>query len=328
MNTGTVVVTGAAGFVGWHVCGVMLDAGWTVVGVDNFDPYYPREIKEAGLALLEGRPAFRFHELDVRDPQSMRAVLESANAVVHLAARPGVRQSVGAEEVYRAINEHGTACLLDACTASGVLRFVFASSSSVYGTAARLPFREDEPLADPMSPYAATKQAAERLVREHALGIGGRAAVVRLFSVYGPRQRPDLALHDFTRLMIAGLPVPVYGDGSSRRDYTHAADVARGILAALDWTGTGPAACEAFNLGSGAPVRLDLLVSELARGLGVEPRLDRHPAHPADLSVTWADTAKARKELGFEARVPIRAGIADFVSWYEREHGRQSSPAA
>ena len=247
---------------------------------------------------------------------------------MHLAARPGVRQSVGAEAVYRSINEHGTACLLDACGSAGVRRIVFASSSSVYGAGAAGPFREDVPLGDPASPYAATKQAAERLVRGYASAVGRRAAVVRLFSVYGPRQRPDLAVHAFTHRLVAGLPVSIYGDGSSRRDYTHAADVARGILAAVDWTGTGLAACEAFNIGSGAPVRLDLLVSELARALGVEPRLDRHPAHPADLSVTWADTAKARRELGFEARVPIRQGIADFVSWYEREHGRQSSPAA
>jgi UDP-glucuronate 4-epimerase len=328
VTTGTVVVTGAAGFVGWHVCRGLLEAGWAVIGVDNFDPYYARAVKQAGLALLEGRPAFRFAEVDVRDLAAMRALVECADAVVHLAARPGVRQSVAAPEVYRAINEHGTARLLDACAAAGVRRLVFASSSSVYGTGASVPFREDEPLGDPASPYAATKQAGERSVSAFVRDSGGRAAVVRLFSVYGPRQRPDLVLHAFAGRMRAGLPVPIYGDGGTRRDYTHAADIARGILRAVEWTGAGGSTCEVFNLGSGEPVRLDLLVSELARGLGVEPRLDRRPAHPADLPVTWAGTAKARRALGFEARVTIRAGIADFVSWYEREHGRQSSPAA
>lgn len=322
MSAGTVVVTGAAGFVGWHTCRGLIDAGWTVRGVDNFDPFYSREIKQAGLADLERHPAFGFAELDVRDRAAIRSVLESADAVVHLAARPGVRQSVGAEATYRELNEHATARLLDACRSTSVRRVVFASSSSVYGAGAAIPFREDEPLGDPASPYAASKQAAERLVRAFTGAVGGRAAVARLFSVYGPRQRPDLAIHDFARRLRAGLPVPVFGDGSSRRDYTHATDAARGLLAALEWTAGAGAACEVFNLGSGAPVRLDLLVSELARGLGVEARLDPQPAHPADLPTTWADTAKARRELGFEARVTLREGIADFVSWYEREHGR------
>jgi UDP-glucuronate 4-epimerase len=328
LSTGTVVVTGAAGFIGWHVCHALLDAGWIVVGVDDFDPFYAREIKEAGLTSLRTHPGFRFCELDVRNRQPVEALLGSADAVVHMAARPGVRQSVGSERLYRAINERGTGRLLDACRAAGVHRVVFVSSSSVYGVGAAVPFRESEPLGAPASPYAATKQAAERLVRGYVDGVGGRAALVRLFSVYGPRQRPDLALHFFTRQLRAGLPVPVFGDGSSRRDYTHVGDVVRGILAALAWTGEGRPACEAFNLGSGEPVRLDFLVCELSRCLGLEPQLDPRPAHPADLPATWADPAKARTDLGFEARVPLREGIADFVSWYEREHGRQPSPVA
>jgi UDP-glucuronate 4-epimerase len=328
LSPGPVVVTGAAGFVGWHVCRLLLDAGWAVVGLDDFDPFYARAVKESGLNILRRHPAFQFMELDVRQGQPVREALASAEAVVHLAARPGVRQSVGAAALYRSINEQGTACLLEACGVAGVRRIVLASSSSVYGWGAAVPFREDAPLGEPASPYAATKQAAERLVRRYARDGEGRAAIVRLFSVYGPRQRPDLALHRFAHRLAAGLPVPIYGDGSSRRDYTHAGDVARGILAALAWTVGGGPACEVFNLGSGEPVRLDLLVSELSRCLGVEGRLAPLGVHPADLPLTWADTAKARMQLGFEARVPIREGIADFVSWYEREHGREPCPAA
>jgi UDP-glucuronate 4-epimerase len=209
-----------------------------------------------------------------------------------------------------------------------VRRVVFASSSSVYGTGVPTPFREDAILGKPTSPYAETKQVGETMVREFADRSGGRAAIVRLFSVYGPRQRPDLALHRFTSLLREGRAVPIFGTADSRRDYTHVADVARGIGAALDWTAVGAAGCEAFNLGAGHPERLHSLVSGVARRLGVEAELVVYPAHPADLPVTWADTTKARAALGFAPRIRLPDGIADFVAWFEREHGRQPCPAA
>jgi len=324
----TVLVTGAAGFVGWHTCRALLDAGWHVIGLDNFDPFYPRSAKEAGLALLRAEPGFRFVEADVRASEGVAPLLDGVDAVVHLAARPGVRQSVNAAETYRAINELGTARLLEACDARGARRIVFASSSSVYGAGVPSPFQEDGVAGAPMSPYAESKRAGEELALRFAQSTGGIVAIVRLFSVYGPRQRPDLALSAFTRRLRAGLPVPVFGDGSSRRDYTHCDDVARGIVAAVDWTAGARTGCEAFNLGSGAPVRLDWVVAELSRHLGVPARMEPRPAHPADMPITWADTTKARTMLGFEARVRIHDGIADFVSWYEREHGRQPCPAA
>jgi len=328
LNSRSVLVTGAAGFVGGHVCRALLDAGWSVVAVDDFDPFYARNLKEAVLTALRADAGFRFVEMDVRDGERLTPLLGGVDAVVHLAARPGVRQSVTTPEVYRAINEVGTERLLESCRSLAVQRLVFASSSSVYGRGVPVPFREDAALGSPTSPYAATKQAGERLVRGFADAIGARAAAVRLFSVYGPRQRPDLVLSAFARRLREGCPVPLFGDGSSQRDYTHVSDIARGILAALDWTGRPDSAFEAFNLGSGHPIRLDLLVSALARHLGVEVRRESRAAHPADLPITWADTTKARTVLGFEARVPIHEGIADFVSWYEREHGRQPCSAA
>jgi UDP-glucuronate 4-epimerase len=300
-----VLVTGAAGFVGWHVARSLLEEGYAVTGVDSFDPFYHRSLKEAN-----------------------RRLLEAAHAVIHLAARPGVRQSVGAAPLYRALNETGTARLLDACALAGVRRVVFASSSSVYGMNAPVPFREGTALGRPSSPYAATKQAGERLVRRFVHATGGRAIILRLFSVYGPRQRPDLALQLFTGLLRAGRPVTVLGDGSAQRDYTHVTDVAWAVRRALAWTDQVGGACEELNIGSGRPIRLDCVVSELARCLGVEARLDRRDADPADLPVTWAEVEKARAILGFQPLVPLRAGIADFVAWHEREHGRQPRPAA
>lgn len=327
MTAGAVLVTGAAGFIGSHVADALLAAGRRVVGVDSFDPFYDRAIKAAALAGLGGSRDFTFHEMDVRERERLADLMADVGAVVHLAARPGVRQSVARASVYRSLNEAGTRSMLDACVAAGVRRVVFISSSSVYGAGAVAPFREDAPLGPPTSPYAATKQAGERMVQAYGRHGHGRAAIARLFSVYGPRLRPDLALHVFTRRLAAGLPVTMFGSGGARRDYTHVTDVARGILAALAWT-AGEPGCAIFNLGAGRPARLDWLVSEVARCLGVGVRLETRPPHPADLPLTWADTARARATLGFVPRVALAEGIPDFVDWFEREHGRQPCPVA
>jgi UDP-glucuronate 4-epimerase len=327
MSGGTVVVTGAAGFVGSHVAEALLAAGRRVLGVDSFDPFYDRAVKERTLAALRGVPGFTFRELDVRDP-GLPAALAGADAVVHLAARPGVRPSLRRAALFRDVNEGGTRAVLDACVAAGVRRVVFTSSASVYGRGVAAPFREDGPLGAPASPYAATKRAGEGMVEAYGRAGHGRAVVTRLFSVYGPRLRPDLALHVVARRLAAGKPVRVFGNGDARRDYTHVADAARGMVAALDWTeGSGPA-CATFNLGAGHPARLDWLVWEVARCLGVEVRLELCAPHPADLPLTWADIARARAVLGFEPRIPLAEGIPDFVAWFEREHGRQPCPVA
>lgn len=328
MTIERVVVTGTAGFVGWHVSAALRERGASVVGVDAFDPFYDADIKRQGLAAFAADPGFAFHEADVRDTPRMAGLLRGADAVIHLAARPGVRQSVTDPGPYHEQNLVGTRRLLEACAAAGVRRIVFASSSSVYGRGVPIPFREDGPLGPPASPYAATKQAGETMVREHAGRTGAAAAVLRLFSVYGPRQRPDLALARFTELLRQGRPVPMFGDGGSERDYTHASDVARGLLQALDWTRGREGGAEVFNLGAGHPVRLDYVIRRLADCLGTEPRWERKSAHPADLPVTCADTTKARAVLGFAPRVALDEGIADYVEWHEREHGRQPCSTA
>lgn len=323
-----VLVTGGAGFVGWHVARRLLESGSRVRAIDNFDPFYARAFKEHGVALLRGSARFEFFCGDVREEAALHDVLSGAAAVLHLAARPGVRQSLSKPATYQSINVEGTRAVLAAARAGGVRRVVFASSSSVYGAGATLPFREDAPLGEPLSPYAVTKQEGERLCREFADAGLGRVAIVRLFSVYGPRQRPDLALHAFARRIARDEPIPQFGDGSATRDYTHVHDVVNGMLAALDWTEGEDPACETFNLGTGRPVRLDSLIAKLGAAMGRTPRIEPRPAHPADLPGTWADTQRAQSILGYAAQVGLDAGIAEFVTWFGETYGRQSSTAA
>lgn len=323
-----VLVTGGAGFVGWHVARALLQAGCKVRVVDSFDPFYARGFKERGVALLRGSARFEFITGDVREEAVLHDALSGAAAVIHLAARPGVRQSLTEPATYRSINVNGTHVVLAAARAAGVRRVVFASSSAVYGAGAMLPFREDAPLGEPLSPYAVTKREGEGLCREFAEAGVGRVAIVRLFSVYGPRQRPDLALHAFARRIARDESIPQFGDGSATRDYTHVHDVVDGMLAALNWTNSVDPACEVFNLGTGRPVRLDSLIAKLGAAMGRTPRIELRPAHPADLPGTWADTNKARTVLGYAPQVELDAGIAEFVTWFGETYGRQSSTAA
>ncbi len=325
--TEQVVVTGAAGFIGAHLCRALLDQGWQVVGLDNFDPFYPRWLKERALRPLVARPAFRFVEADARDAAMLERLLDGAAAVVHLAARAGVRDSLGQAAVYRDLNVGATRAVLDGCARAGVQRVVYASSSSVYGRS-RPPFRETARLPRSASPYAASKRAGEALCRRFAEQHGMRIAALRLFSVYGPGQRPDQALHRFARLAMEGETLPLYGDGSSERDYTHVADAARAVVAAVHWTGRADAAAECFNVGTGTGTRLDRLVGMLVEALGVSLNAVRRPAHPGDVPQTRADPTRARRVLGWAPEVRLEAGIAEFVRWYEVVYGCQSLAAS
>jgi UDP-glucuronate 4-epimerase len=320
-GTERVVVTGAAGFIGSHTCEALLAQGRDVVGVDNFDPFYAREIKERNLAGLRGHPRFRFVEADVaRDPLP----LEGARAVLHLAARPGVRPSLADPAGYVVANVVATARLLEACRQAGIRRIVLGSSSSVYGDTTPAPFREDAPAVEPISPYAATKRAAELLAHAFVHLYGQRIICLRFFTVYGPRQRPDLAIHRFTSLIARGQAVTVHGDGSSERDYTYITDALDGICAAVDWTARDePGALEIVNIGGGARVRLDHLIALIRSTLGRELRLERRPDQPGDVRVTAADLERARRVLGYRPRVGIEEGIRHFVRWYQEAHGRQ-----
>jgi UDP-glucuronate 4-epimerase len=316
------LVTGAGGFIGSHLSEALIARGHQVTGVDNFDPFYARAVKERNLAGLRKLPAFRFVEADVaRDPMP----LDGVEAVIHLAAKPGVRPSLEDPGSYMEANVTATARLFDAARRVGLMRIVFGSSSSVYGNATPAPFAESEPAVSPISPYAASKRAGELLAHAFAHLYPLRIMCLRFFTVYGPRQRPDLAIHKFTDLIARGRPVRMHGDGSSERDYTYITDALDGIIAGLEWTAqAAPGSVETVNLGGGARVRLDRLIALIAAALGKEPNIERHPDQPGDVRLTDADLAHAGRVLGFRPRVGIEEGIRKFVDWYEEAHGRQS----
>ncbi len=317
-----ILVTGAAGFIGSHLSEALIARGVEVTGVDNFDGFYAREVKERNLAGLRKLPDFRLVEADLaRDSMP----LDGVAAVIHLAAKPGVRPSLEDPGAYMEANVTATARLIDAARRVGITRIVFGSSSSVYGDATPVPFAEAEPAVSPISPYAASKRAGELLAHAFAHLYPLQIICLRFFTVYGPRQRPDLAIHKFTDLIARGRPVRMYGDGSSERDYTYITDALDGILAGLEWTAqAAPGAVETVNLGGGARVRLDRLIALIAKALGQEPTIERHPDQPGDVRLTDADLAHAGAVLGFRPRVGIEEGIRKFVHWYEEVHGRQS----
>lgn len=317
-----VLLTGAAGFIGSHLAETLLRAGYEVTGVDNFDPFYAREVKERNLEGVAKHPGFTFVEADIaRDPLP----LEGMEAILHLAAKPGVRPSLEDPGSYMEANVTATARLLDAARRIGITRIVFGSSSSVYGNATPAPFDEDEPAVSPISPYAASKRAGELVAYAFAHLYPLRIICLRFFTVYGPRQRPDLAIHKFTDLLARGRAIRMHGDGSSERDYTYITDVLDGIMAGLEWTANAsPGAVEIVNLGGGARVRLDRLIALIAAALGREPTIERHPDQPGDVRLTDADLEHAGRVLGFRPKVGIEEGIRKFVDWYQEVHGRQS----
>ena len=318
-----ILVTGAAGFIGSHVCEALLARGDEVIGLDNFDPFYSRPVKERNLEGLRCTAGFRFVEADiVRDGLP----LDGVSVVLHLAARPGVRPSLEDPASYSETNVTGTVRVFEAVRRAGIRRIVFGSSSSVYGDATPPPFAEDAPATWPISPYAASKRAGELMAQAFAHLYGLRIACLRFFTVYGPRQRPDLAIHRFTRLIAAGQPVRMHGDGSSERDYTYITDCVDGVLSAVEWTGRprpGGGVAEPINVGGGERVRLDRLIDLIGRTLRREVRIERHGDQPGDVRLTAADLRRAERELGYRPTVGIEEGIQQFVRWYEATHGRE-----
>jgi len=320
-----ILVTGAAGFIGSHLCESLVSAGHEVRGFDNFDPFYPRAVKEGNLAALRGQPRFRFTEGDiVRDPLPTAGI----DAIVHLAARPGVQPSLDDPGGYMDANVTGTARLLEQARRDGIVRIVFGSSSSVYGASTPAPFTEDAAADGPISPYAASKRAGELVSRVFTHLYGSRIACLRFFTVYGPRQRPDLAVHRFTARIMAGQPIVMRGDGSSARDYTYVSDIVDGIVASLDWTtrqnGAGSEPWRVFNLGGGERVRLDRLIAVIAAAAGRQPIIERGADQPGDVPLTAADLTRSERELGYHPKVGIEEGIQRFVAWYREVHGRKS----
>jgi len=316
-------VTGAAGFIGSHIVDALVSRGDEVTGVDNFDQFYDPALKRENLtdAIASGR--FKLEESDIRDSASMRAVLETAqpDILVHLAARAGVRPSIEDPALYMDVNVVGTAVLLEAARIQGINRVVLASSSSVYGNDASAPFSESETAIKPVSPYAASKRAAELLCETFAsLYTELRLISLRFFTVYGPRQRPDLAIRKFTRLIAAGEPIPFFGDGSCSRDYTYITDTVQGVLGAIDRTRTSSPGHEIYNLGESATTTLSELVALIEQALGRSAEFKRLPAQPGDVARTFADIRRAREVLGYAPHVPIAKGIPLFVEWFRSRY--------
>ncbi|HZI66864.1 MAG TPA: NAD-dependent epimerase/dehydratase family protein [Thermoanaerobaculia bacterium] len=311
-----VLVTGGAGFIGSHFTARLLARGDRVVIFDDFNDFYDPELKRENVAPFASYPDFRLVEGDIRDRALVFRTFaeERFDAVAHLAARAGVRPSLRQPVLYEEVNCVATLHLLEAAVAHGRPLFAFASSSSVYGLNSKLPFSEDDPIDRPISPYATTKRAGELHVfaahHLHRL----RAFCLRFFTVYGPRQRPEMAIARFIRSIEEGVPIPFYGDGSSRRDYTYIDDIVDGVEAALD---RGPdSGFEIVNLGGARPVTLSELVAQVERATGRKAKLDRQPDQPGDVPVTYASVEKAERLLGFRARVPLAEGIERSVEWF------------
>jgi UDP-glucuronate 4-epimerase len=320
---GAILVTGGAGFIGSHLTDRLLADGRDVVVLDNFDPFYDPAAKRRNLEAALKRPRMRLVSGDIRDAGAVDAAFDvlPVDAVIHLAARAGVRPSIEDPLLYASINLDGTVRLLEACRLRGVSRFLFGSSSSVYGNNVKVPFAEDDPVDHPISPYAATKRAGELLAHTYHHLFGMKVACLRFFTVFGPRQRPDLAIRKFAELMVSGREIPVFGDGTSGRDYTYVDDIVEGIVSALDRV-TG---FHVWNLGGAHPVVLTDLIDRLARGLSRPPDIRRLPFQPGDVDRTWADVSRARRELAWEPSTSFERGMELFLAWFEVERSRAAS---
>jgi UDP-glucuronate 4-epimerase len=308
----TVLVTGGAGFIGSHVVGALLARGHEVSIMDDFNDFYDPSLKRRNVAGFVGR--VRIVEADIRDRAALSTAFSEGDfkAIVHIAARAGIRPSIAQPRLYTEVNVLGTQNLLELAGEFGVKKFIFTSSSSVYGLSQKIPFQEDDPVSQPISPYAATKLSAEALchVYHHLHGLD--MVCLRFFTVYGPRQRPDLAIHKFTSAILRGKPVEVFGDGSAARDYTYVDDVVQGVLACLDRV----FGFEVINLGESRAVALRELVQLIEKAVGKKAQIRQLPPQAGDVPVTCADISKAKRLLGYNPRVGIEDGIQRFVEWF------------
>jgi UDP-glucuronate 4-epimerase len=312
----SVLITGGAGFIGSNLVDKLFSQGdWKVTIVDDFNDFYSPDIKRANVAEHLKNPSYKLVEADIRDESALGKIFASTkfDVIVHLAARAGVRPSLSEPKLYAETNINGTLNLLELAREHGVRQFVFGSSSSVYGVNEKVPFAEDDPIFNPISPYAATKAAGELICHTYSHLYGIRCVCLRFFTVYGARQRPDLAIHKFSRMITEGQPIPVFGDGTTRRDYTYVDDIIQGVRAAMDYDASD---YEIFNLGESQTVELRELIELIERALDMRAVIDRQPMQPGDVPLTYADISKARAKLGYNPTTKITDGIPKFVEWF------------
>jgi UDP-glucuronate 4-epimerase len=317
MKLRNILITGGAGFIGSHLVDRLMSEGdWRITVVDDFNDFYDPAIKQANIEQHISNSNFKLFAADIRDFYSLHEVFreEKFDCIVHLAARAGVRPSLSEPRLYVETNIDGTMNLLELARANGVGQFIFGSSSSVYGENRKVPFSEDDPIFKPISPYAATKAAGELICHTYSHLHDMRIVCLRFFTVYGARQRPDLAIHKFAKLISAGQPIPVFGDGTTRRDYTYVDDIIQGVRAAIDYDQTN---YEVINLGESRTVELRELISLLETALGKRAEIDRQPTQPGDVPQTYADISKARRLLNYDPQTPIEDGIRKFVDWFQ-----------
>jgi nucleoside-diphosphate-sugar epimerase len=318
----TILVTGCSGFIGSNLCLSLLKQGHTVFGIDNFDPYYPRKVKEINNIALLGFPNFTFFEADITDKNALEMLPDELRpaVVVHLAAKAGVRPSMQDPEGYFHNNLFGTECLLKWMIRRGSRKMIFASSSSIYGNTRELPFVETADLSVPLSPYAATKIAGEQINLSYHLQNGLDVLNLRFFTVYGPRQRPDLAIHKFLIAMRQGREIVLYGDGNSSRDYTYVEDILAGIENSITYLLTHEKVFESINLGSGRPITLSQMISILGEEAGCIPEIVHSAQQPGDMENTFASIAKAEKLLNYHPEMTFREGVRRFVAWFDTQY--------
>jgi UDP-glucuronate 4-epimerase len=310
------LITGAAGFIGSHLCERLISDNHFVAGLDNFDPFYDRKIKESNIKSLLKSNKFKLIEGDIRDATCVEAICrDNVDIMVHLAAKAGVRLSIADPIGYADCNINGTVILLEAAKKYNIKKFIFASSSSVYGNNKKVPFSESDNVDFPISPYAATKKASELICHTYHHLYQMDITCLRFFTVYGPRQRPDLAIHKFARLIEQDKPIPVFGDGSMMRDYTYIDDIIDGTVAAIKKCG----GFEIYNLGEAKSVRLDDLIREIEKSLGKKAIIERLPLQPGDVEKTFADVSKARKMLGYNPNTEITVGLGKFIEWFNQK---------
>ena len=311
-----ILITGGAGFIGSHLVNLLMaEGGWRITVVDDFNDFYDPAIKRENVRTRLANPDFKLVEADIRNYEQLaQAFGDTAfDCIVHLAARAGVRPSLKQPRLYVETNINGTLNLLELARIHGVKQFVFGSSSSVYGMNSKVPFSENDPIFNPISPYAATKAAGELICHSYAHLYHMRIVCLRFFTVYGARQRPDLAIHKFAKLINAGKPIPVFGDGTTRRDYTYIDDIIAGVRAAMDYDQSN---YEVINLGESRTVELRELISLLEKSLDQHAAIDRQPLQPGDVPRTFADITKARSLLGYNPRTQIEEGMGKFIEWF------------